>query len=681
MSAGLVGLITLQAPGLALLMTSDPQPTVHLLATDFEPPTLRWLAIGLVAGLLLLLLTSAPAVPLHELLHQRGPTQAPALVAGCMVMSFAALKTARLRAEGRRIRQRPAITLLSLERNAIEESLRLNARAPGVLSRRFRSLLELWCETGSSLKVLDALEADTERFDLAQQASFTLPRMLTWGIPILGFLGTVIGIGASVGQFDGLLADVQDIDNLRRGLTQVTAGLGTAFDTTLLALSISWLVALPLALVERQEQQLLSLIDQILRASITPVLPDPNTLGSAVDRRTLEVVIGEAVRQLQPLQITAERPTDREGSVELALESARLTAREMLNELKQLPAFQHDSSSRESMDIEQVVSLVRTTAQELTQALHDHLSAASETPTLELDLQPLLVALRDQGDQTRAVVLQLLPALKQFQTQLLKQSSATAPEPSPSDATAPAASDAPPAPTEVAAAIDPGVILELNAQLERSITRDNATLLNAVVELQQVISQTAAVARENDQEQMGLLLQQLEQHQAENNRLHTTLTQAFSSRLGETGREAQQVIEQAQQQLARGFSGELRFVTDALTRELTPLLQSMLGELHNLQDLQKQIGKNAKDSEALWTAARDDLSSTLSQLHQALTRDLVVALEQGMAQLSDELQRNNQREILQQLSDLMATMQATLTALNRPRRVMLMESQDGEVQG
>ena len=58
-----------------------------------------------------------------------------------------------------------------------------------------------------------------------------------------------------------------------------------------------------------------------------------------------------------------------------------------------------------------------------------------------------------------------------------------------------------------------------------------------------------------------------------------------------------------------------------------------------------------------------------------------MALEQGMAQLSDELQQNNQQEILQQLSDLMATMQATLTALNRPRRVMLMESQDGEVQG
>lgn len=658
-------------------MTSDPQPTVHLLATDFEPHTLRWLVIGLVAGLLLLLLTSAPAAPLHALLHQRGPTQAPALVAGCMVMSFAALKTVRLRAEWRWIRQRPAITLLSLERNAIEESLRLNARAPGVLSRRFRSLLDLWSETGSSPKVLDALEADTERFDLAQQASFTLPRTLTWGIPILGFLGTVIGIGASVGQFDGLLSDVQDIDNLRRGLTQVTAGLGTAFDTTLLALSISLLVALPLTLVERQEQQLLSLIDQILRASITPVLPDPNTLGSAVDRRTLEVVIGEAFRQLQPLQISAERPTDKEGNFELALESARLTAREMLNEFKQLPAFHQDSSSRESMDIEQVVSLAQTTAQELTQALHDHLSAASETPALELDLQPLLLALRDQGDQTRAAVLQLLPALKQFQTLLLKQSIVTASDPSPSNAISPASD----APTVVEATLDPVMIHELNAQLERSITRDNATLLNAVVELQKVISQNAAVTRENNQEQMSLLLQQLEQHHAENNRLHATLTQTFSSRLGETGREAQQVIEQAQQQLTRGFSGELRFVTEALTGELKILLQSMLGELHNLQVLQKQIGKNAKDSEALWDAARDELSSTLSQLHQALTRDLVVALEQGMAQLSDELQQNNQQEILQQLSDLMATMQATLTALNRPRRVMLMESQDGEVQG
>jgi biopolymer transport protein ExbB/TolQ len=661
-------------------MTSNPQPTVQLLASDFEPHTLRWLGIGLASGLLLLLLTAAPVAPLHALLHQRGPTQAPAVIAGCMVISFASLKLNRLQAEWRWIRQRPAITLLSLDRNAIEESLRLNSRVPGVLSRRFRALLDLWSETGSSPKVLDALEADTERFDLAQQASFTLPRMLAWGIPILGFLGTVIGIGASVGQFDGLLSDVQDIDNLRRGLTQVTAGLGTAFDTTLLALSISLIVALPLTLVERQEQQLLSLIDQILRTSITPVLPDPNTLGSAVDRRTLEVVISEAFRQLEPLQITTERQTDKEGSFELALESARLTAREMLNELKQLPAFHHNSSPVESIDVEQVVSLAQTTAQELTQALHDHLSATSEAPTLELDLQPLLLALRDQGDQTRDAVLQLLPALKQVQSLLLKQSIVTASDSSRSDATAPA-SDAPVAPTGVEASFDLGMIQELNAQLERSITRDNATLLNALVELQQVINQNAAVSRENDQEQMGLLLKQLEQQHAESNRLHATLTETISSRLGETGREAQQVIEQAQQRLTRGFSSEFRLVIDALTGELKTLNQSMLGELHHIQDLQKQIGNNAKDSEALWDAARNDLNSTLNQLHQALTHDLAVALEQGVAQLSEELQRNNQQEILQQLSDLMATMQATLTALNRPRRVMLMESQDGEVLG
>jgi biopolymer transport protein ExbB/TolQ len=607
-------------------MPIDLQPAAVLLARDFEPPTLRWLAIGAGTGILLLLLTALPAVPLHVLMHERGPTQSAALIAGCMVLAFTALKAERLHREWRRIRLRPTITLLSLDRSAIDESLRLNSLSPGVLGRRFRTLVDLWLETGSSVKVLDALESETERFELALQSSFTLPRILTWCIPILGFLGTVIGIGSSVGQFDGLLGDVQDIDNLRRGLTQVTAGLGTAFDTTLLALSISLIVALPLAMVERQELQLLSLIDQILRTSITPVLPDPNTLGSAVDRRTLEVVIGEAVRQLQPLQLAAESPAGEDRSLELALESARFTARELVSELKQLPAFNQDSPSRVSTD--------------LTQALRDYLSAVSERSTSELDLQPVLVALRDQGEQTRAVVLQLLPALQQLKTQLPKQS-----------------------------------IPMVSDTVSLTVPPDNASLLNAVVDLQGVITQAADVRRQNDQEQLDLLMHRLLEHQteqvqqfrdaleqqlAESARLRTSLTQIFSSHVEAASREAQQVIAQAQQQLTGGFS-------------------SLLSELQRLHALQRD--SNAKDPEALWNAARDDLRSTLSHLHQTQTRELVVAVEQGMEQLSQKLQQNNQQEILQQISALMTTMQITLTALNRPRRVMLMESQDDEVRG
>jgi hypothetical protein len=69
------------------------------------------------------------------------------------------------------------------------------------------------------------------------QSSYTLSNVFIWAIPILGFIGTVIGIGQAVGAFSGSLDQAQDISLLKKSLNDVTGGLATAFDTTLHATS------------------------------------------------------------------------------------------------------------------------------------------------------------------------------------------------------------------------------------------------------------------------------------------------------------------------------------------------------------------------------------------------------------------------------------------------------------
>ena len=105
-------------------------------------------------------------------------------------------------------------------------------------------------------------------------ASYLIPKLFVWAIPIFGFIGTVMGIGTAVAQFDSFLGKADEISVLKDGLVEVTKGLGTAFDTTLLALLISLLAILPITLAERSEQRLLNKIDSFLRSFFLNILPE-----------------------------------------------------------------------------------------------------------------------------------------------------------------------------------------------------------------------------------------------------------------------------------------------------------------------------------------------------------------------------------------------------------------------
>jgi biopolymer transport protein ExbB/TolQ len=80
--------------------------------------------------------------------------------------------------------------------------------------------------------------------------SYGLVRTITWAVPILGFLGTVIGITQAIQNLDPA--------QLQSSFGMVAEGLGVAFGTTALSLGLSLLLVFGTYLVEKSERAILA---------------------------------------------------------------------------------------------------------------------------------------------------------------------------------------------------------------------------------------------------------------------------------------------------------------------------------------------------------------------------------------------------------------------------------------
>ncbi|MBI1313429.1 hypothetical protein GC176_19235 [bacterium] len=80
--------------------------------------------------------------------------------------------------------------------------------------------------------------------------SYGLVRTVTWAVPILGFLGTVIGITQAIQNLDPA--------QLQSSFGMVAEGLGVAFGTTALSLGLSLLLVFGTYLVEKSERAILA---------------------------------------------------------------------------------------------------------------------------------------------------------------------------------------------------------------------------------------------------------------------------------------------------------------------------------------------------------------------------------------------------------------------------------------
>ena len=95
---------------------------------------------------------------------------------------------------------------------------------------------------------------------------YFVPRYINWAIPILGFIGTVLGISLAAGEIGNIVGSASV--NVGDSINAAMRPLSIAFDTTLIALSLSvFLAFLYTALQRWEEQKFLFLEEHLGRGS------------------------------------------------------------------------------------------------------------------------------------------------------------------------------------------------------------------------------------------------------------------------------------------------------------------------------------------------------------------------------------------------------------------------------
>jgi hypothetical protein len=89
------------------------------------------------------------------------------------------------------------------------------------------------------------------------ETSYALVQAFVWAIPVLGFIGTVLGLSEAIGQFSGVLGGAADVEQISGALKGVTAGLATAFETTLEALVAALVIQLGITVLRKAEEEFL----------------------------------------------------------------------------------------------------------------------------------------------------------------------------------------------------------------------------------------------------------------------------------------------------------------------------------------------------------------------------------------------------------------------------------------
>ena len=128
---------------------------------------------------------------------------------------------------------------------------------------RARTVLRVMRNLGRVSDVDDLISSRGDQDESTIDSGYTILRGFIWAIPVLGFIGTVIGLTQAMGRFGAALREAgKDVEAITQQLTGVLAGLDTAFITTAEALIAVIFIHLFQTMVRRADEQLLDDVRQ-----------------------------------------------------------------------------------------------------------------------------------------------------------------------------------------------------------------------------------------------------------------------------------------------------------------------------------------------------------------------------------------------------------------------------------
>ncbi len=191
-------------------------------------------------------------------------TTVPAMFFFFWAMSLLVIKGRKLRFQQRAldlaaVPQHPDFVLNEASARAVLERIHGLVDHPRhfiLLNRIDRALSNLH-NIGGLSDVSTILKSQAENDENQIASSYTLISTMVWAVPVLGFIGTVLGLSAAISTFTRTLAATTDLNAIKSNLQGVTGGLATAFETTLVALVAALIIQLFLNTLHKRETDFL----------------------------------------------------------------------------------------------------------------------------------------------------------------------------------------------------------------------------------------------------------------------------------------------------------------------------------------------------------------------------------------------------------------------------------------
>lgn len=221
------------------------------------------LAVLLTTGTYGLLLLCADT-RLAAMLRERGPTPYFIVLLSWWALVILLVKRHKIRLQAQALRYgiTPDAADFALSVTTVDEVFRniydvTDDPQQFIVFRRILTALGNLRNIGRVADVDEMLRSQSEQDESSMETSYVVVQSFIWGIPVLGFIGTVLGLSDAISAFGEVLASSSEMSQITGALREVTGGLNTAFDTTLEALVAAIVIQFLLTFVKKSEEEFL----------------------------------------------------------------------------------------------------------------------------------------------------------------------------------------------------------------------------------------------------------------------------------------------------------------------------------------------------------------------------------------------------------------------------------------
>ena len=199
---------------------------------------------------------------LADMFTRRGPTQYATMLLTFWSLSILLIKWCKLRVQQRALQYEvvPTARDYVLSAATVDQVIdRVYATVDDpkqfIVFNRIMVALSNLRNLGRVSDLDDILRSQAEHEESMMETSYAVLRGYVWAIPVLGFIGTVLGLSEAIGGFGKMLATSSEISEIAGSLRGVTGGLATAFETTLVALVAALGIQMLLIFLKKSEEE------------------------------------------------------------------------------------------------------------------------------------------------------------------------------------------------------------------------------------------------------------------------------------------------------------------------------------------------------------------------------------------------------------------------------------------